>query len=246
MAQKKEEALATKKDLNETQQAMATLEGVDRGDTRGKENIDSDDVVLPFLAICQKTSPQLEPGEKFIEGLKFTDLFNSLTKDIVEQPVRFIPVILKKHAIEFNPFDQGGGIKDRDVPWDDERCEFNGDEKPTATRFYDWAVLLPDHGMELIVLSFKSTNISVAKQFQKLIQMRQGPAFAGVYTVKVVSTKNNYGAFGKLSVSPAGKPTQAEYDYADQVFESIKGKDIVVNHENDEPTEQRGDDNVPF
>lgn len=232
---KAEETAIAVRGVNETTAAMATVDGADRSDVRGKEGIDSSDVVLPFLAICQKTSPQLESDSpKYIEGVKFLDLFNSLTSEVYEQPVEFIPLVLNKHAIEFNPFEDGGGIKDRNVRWDDPRCEFNGDDKPTATRFYDWAVLLVP-SMELIVLSFKSTNMTVAKQLNQFIQMRQGPAFAGKYKVKVIGASNQYGKFGKLSVQPAGKPDQDAYDYAAQVYASIQGKNLVVDHEQDHP-----------
>jgi hypothetical protein len=250
--------------VTSTSDALAVAGGFENNDFRGKESIDSSDVTLPFIAICQKTSPQLEPDNgKYIDGLKFTDLFNSLTSEVYSQPVEFLPLILRKHAIEFHPFKDGGGIKDRNVPWDDERCLFSDDEKPTATRFYDWAVLLikPDETLELIVLSFKSTNISVAKQFNQIVQLRQGPAFAGKYRLKVVSAKNQYGSFGKFAITPAGRPTDEQAEFAAQVYEGLKGKNIVVEHEQErtegdgggadsnataaQPTAQNGD-KVPF
>lgn len=219
-------ALATR-----TNAAMATYQGVDEKDTRGKEQINQSDVKLPFLAIAQKTSPEIETGnEREIEGLKFLGLFNSLTREVVAQPVEFLPIILKKHAIEFNPYDEGGGIKDRNVPWDDDRCEFHGEEKPVATRFYDWAVLLVP-SMELIVLSMKSTNISTAKQFQQLVQLRKGPAFAGKYRLEVVKAGTAQLPYGKFKISPAGAPDQEQYEFAAQLFESIKDANWTTDNE---------------
>ena len=231
MAKVKEEtALATRP----TENALAVADGYDRKDTRGKEGIGSGDVTLPFIALVQKTSKQLEPGEaKFIEGAKFLDLFNSLTNELYGAgPVEFIPLVLKKHAIEFNPFNEGGGIKDRIVDWDDARCQFHGEEKPSATRFYDWAVLLirPSGELELVVLSFKSTNIGVAKQFQQLVNLRPGPAFSGKYTVKSATGKNNFGTFAKFAISPAGKPTAEQATYAEEIYTNLQGVNIVVNH----------------
>lgn len=229
--------------ITKTTEALAVADGYgDKDDVRGKEGIEAGDITLPFLAIAQKTSPQLEPDHgKYIEGLKFTDLFNSLTGEIYGQPVTFIPISLRKHAIEYNDFKSGGGIKDRNVPWDDDRCNFNGDEKPTATRYYDWVVLLVP-SMELIVLSMKSTNIAVARQFQQVIQMRQGPAFAGKYLLKVVSAKNQYGSFGKLVIVPAGKPTTEEADFAKTIYEGVKGANIVVDHEGNQDGTEAGDE----
>lgn len=226
------EALAVR--TNGPSEALATAEGYDRADTRGKEGIGSGDVTLPFIAIVQKTSKQIDPTEsKYIEGAKFLDLFNSITNENYGAgPIEFIPLVLKKHAIEFNPYESGGGIADRNVPWDDVRCQFNGDEKPTATRFYDWAVILikPSGDLELVVLSFKSTNIGVAKQFQQLVQLRQGPAFAAKYAVKSALGKNNFGSFGKFAITPAGKPDADQVTYAEAFFESLKKANIVVDH----------------
>lgn len=223
-------AVATVRVLSETQAALATIDGADEKDYRGKENIESTDVILPFLAIVQKTSPQIEPdNEKYIEGAKFLDIFNSLTGEVYEQPVTFIPIVLRKHAIEFHPFDDGGGVKDRNVPWDDDRCEFHGDDKPLATRFYDWACLLVP-SMELVVISFKSTNIGVAKQFQQILNMRKGAAFAGQYRIKTVSAESNGKKYGKFGIVPAGKPTDENYAFAETLFEGLKGKVIVTDH----------------
>lgn len=234
--------------------ALAVADGFEKNDSRGKEGIGSGDVTLPFIALVQKTSKQIDPSEsKYIEGSKFLDLFNSITNENYGPgPVEFIPIILKKHAIEFNPFDSGGGIKDRDVPWDDERCQFNGDEKPSATRFYDWAVLLLP-SMELVVLSFKSTNIGVAKQFQQLVQLRPGPAFAGKYAVKSALGKNNFGTFAKFAITPAGKPAPEQVSFAQEVYDGLKGVNIVVDHVADQeeggttaPSTPVDADTIPF
>lgn len=216
--------------------AMAVAEGFDKDDHRGKENLDSGDVTLPFLALAQKTSPQVEPDDaKFIVGLNVGDFFNSITGEIYGPgPLEFVPIVLKKHAIEFEDFDNGGGIKDRNVQWDDDRCKFQGDDKPLATRFYDWAVLLVP-SMELIVLSMKSTNIAVAKQFQQIVQMRPGAVFAGKYRLTSKSAQVSTGGktitFKKMSIQPAGAPSAEEASFAGQIFESFQKRDFVTNHE---------------
>lgn len=215
-------------------ESLATAEGYDQDDRGGKENLDQNDMTLPFLAICQKTSPQLESDNaKYIEGLRFLDLFNTLTGDVYTgNPVEFIPIICRKHAIEFHPFESGGGIKDRSVPWDDDRCEFHGDDKPLATRFYDWIVWLVATG-EPIVLSFKSTNVGVAKQFQQILNLRSGPARAGKYTVSTVKASANGNTFGKFVIKPAGKTPGELKEIVDDIFTNISsGKvKVVADHE---------------
>lgn len=229
--------------VRQVSEALQTAAGYEAKDRRGKENIDNDDVVLPFLAICQKTSPQLESDSpKYIEGIRFLEMFNSLTGDTYGQgPIEFIPILCKKHAIEFHPYESGGGVKDRSVPWDDERCSFHDDDKPVATRFYDWIVWLVATS-EPVVLSFKGTGISAAKQFQQILNLRSGPAFTGKYTVGTAKGISNGNSFGKFVVKPAGKTPDELTPIVEEIFENLKGKNIVLDHVDDEGGRQAGDE----
>src|SRR5579872_451725 len=125
-------------------------EGKDEG-LLGSEGIGREDILLPRVGLAQKTSPEIDPTQvgKYIEGLQFTDMFNSLTKQPYGKgPLHF--VIIRRdnpRFIEFNPLEQGGGIKDMNVPAGDPRALFttgpNGERvKPAATMFYDFIVLL--------------------------------------------------------------------------------------------------------
>jgi hypothetical protein len=101
--------------------------------SEGTENITKDDIQMPRMALAQPMSPQLVEGDpKFIEDLKTGQLFNDLTSEnFGKGPILFSVIRADRpRGVEFNPLDEGGGIKDFNVPLDDERMQFHGAEKP--------------------------------------------------------------------------------------------------------------------
>lgn len=237
--------------------ALAVADHAKAGDTRGTENIDSSDVRLPFVAIAQKTSKAIDPTEtgKFIDGLKFLDTYNSETREIYGQgPIAFIPVVLRKRAALLKE----NGTLGEPIDWDDPRATWEGAheagrDKPEGQRIYDWAcLLLPT--MELVVLSFRSTSFGAGKSLNGFVKMRK-PSFAGRYELTVAPDKNERGSFGKFQVLPGGKPTDDQFDYAEAVFESLKGVQIQVADDEPEPgattaatpgTGAKPDGDIPF
>lgn len=248
------EALARK-----TNSALAVAEGYERDDNRGTEGIDSSDVRLSFIAIAQKTSKAIDPTEqgKFIEGLKFMDMYNSETRDIYGVgPINFIPILLRKRA---NLLKDNGTLGEP-VAWDDPRVTWEGArdagrDKPEGQQIYDWAVLLVVDGVlnpMPIVLSFRSTSFGAGKSLNGFVRVRK-PAFAGLYSLSVTPDKNEKGSFGKFIVQPAGAPAAEHASFAEAVYESIKGQKIVIEDEpevSDVPQQPvaapKSKDDIPF
>lgn len=155
-----------------------------KDDKRGLEGTTQADVSIPRLALAQALNPQVTEGDPHrIEGLKVGDLFNSVTgqaygREVFVQILRRMPL----RAMEFNDIDDGGGVKDPNVPLDDPRCQWHGDEKPVATVFRDFLARLLPSG-ELIAISFKSSGIKVAKTLWGLVVMRNKPVWEGRYRI---------------------------------------------------------------
>lgn len=176
------------------------------GDVRGTENIGSEDMQIPRLGLAQGLSPQVIHGkDRYIEGLAVGQMFNNLTNQIYGRgPLEFMVLrVDRPRGIEFFPLDQGGGIKDFNVPLDDPRMQFgpNG-EIPIATKFYDFiiALLFPDRAPEIIAFSLKSSGLSTARQLNSLIQLRNAPCFAGKYKLTTGSKTNKKGTFSVFNV----------------------------------------------
>ena len=204
------------------------------GDHRGTDHITKDDLQMPRMGLAQGLSPQLMVGDpKYIEGLAIGQMFNNLTSQIYGRgPIDFCVVRADPpRGIEFFPLDQGGGIKDFNVPLTDPRMQFgpNG-EKPVATKFYDFIVmLLPSQ--ELIALSFKSTGLKTARQLNGLIKLRNAPLFAGKYRLSTGMTKNKQGTFAIFLVSNNGFVDEETYANAEHLYEALKDRHIVIDRE---------------
>jgi hypothetical protein len=202
-----------------------------QNDHRGTEHLTKDDIQMPRLALAQQMSPQLDEGNpKFIEGLKQGDMFNSVTSEIIGKgPITFTVVRCDPpRYMEFNPRDQGGGVKDPNVPANDPR---NG-ELPVAVKFYDFIIARTDRpGFELIALSLKSTGLKVARQLNALMKLRNQASFAGNYTLGVAKEENAKGKFYNFTVKNAGWLDEAAYHIAEQAFESLKDREVVIDRE---------------
>lgn len=252
MAKKEETALSTRQQME-----------LDRPDfiarsREGLEDLSMDDLKLPWLVIAQKSSYQLEEDHAlFIDGLKFLDLFNDVTNEIYEQPVR-ASVICRypPRGIEFIPRDQGGGVKDMEVPLDDPRMKFgpNG-EQPVATLFYDYILYLHD-SQEIVALSCKGTSIKSAKSFNMLMHLRNAPVFAGVYDVTAEKQSNDKGVFGVYRVKNTPSPNnwvtdETLYKWLEGQNEQFKSRRLAAPTDDHVPEEEinggvNDEDNPPF
>jgi hypothetical protein len=207
---------------------------IKKGDQRGTEHIKKDDMQLPRLSIAQKTSEQIDKSKpRYIAGLEFGQMFNNLTEEIYgEGPFLFSIVRADQpRGIEFYPIDEGGGIKDMNVALDDPRMKFGKEgEKPTATKFYDFVIVFWP-SQEIIALSLKGTGLKVARELNTLVMLRNCPLFAGKYSISSAIKTDKKGTYGIHLIKRAGFCTKEEYAFAEEMFESIKDKELVIERE---------------
>lgn len=227
-------------------------EGKDAG-SLGNEGMGRDDVAMPRLGLAQKMSKEVDPtnAARYIEGLQFQEMFNSLTKQrFGKGPLYFC--ILRRDAprfIEFFPIADGGGIKDMNVPVGDPRTDFTTGEggqriKPVATKFYDYIVLLlneqtlADPASNIIALSLKSSGLKVAKKINMFIQQRaaQGKTICkGVYKLTTghdtdKTSGSTYAIFNVDNAGwlQAGSPIE---ELAVGMFESFKEREVKIDRD---------------
>lgn len=239
-----------------------------RDSGRGTEQIGANDVRPPRLLVCQSGSPQRKPGNlKQIPGLQEMDLFNDLSNEIYGQgPLPFCVVSSLGHRnIQFRPMDEGGGVIDFDVPDDDPRAQFTTNEagervKPIATKFYDYLVWLPEQ-QELVVLSFKSTQIKSAIKLNGLLKLPlkiggrvllEPPAWARTYTLTTRMEQDSQYSWVGFNVATAGVTPQDVREICSTLADRYIGKNVIIEREDDIPVEAgtvasapAGDD-IPF
>lgn len=266
-----------KKDLQKTAAGLPAAPSYVDDAALGRENLDSSDITLPILCVTQgMTKQKSRTDPRYIPGLQDGALFNNLTGEIYAtepgQKVRFVPVRVDKHAIEFWPRPKDGeaatgpqGIKDRNVAWDDKRCDFDGEKKPQAERFYDFLAILvrENRAPEPIVISMSRTKFKVAKQLNGLIALTGNkPMFACAYDVEAVEDVSKTGGhkFFNFKITSAGWAPEEAYKAAKDLYERMKGKTVEVEREQpesddfppvpepsqgvDQPSRQPGEDDV--
>lgn len=208
---------------------------IDPADNRGKEHLTRDDMQMPRLTLAQKMSNQLDPQHPaFLPALRVGELFNDLTGDVYgSEPIRFSVMRSDPpRGIEFAPLEEGGGIKDMNVPLNDPRMNFgpNG-EAPLATRFYDYIIVLLDHGEELIAMSLARTGIKAARTLNALMGKRIGPTFAGVYTATPSTESNNKGTYGVWKFKNDGWISPDQFKRFGYLFESLKDTTVEIDRQ---------------
>jgi hypothetical protein len=238
--------------LTTTQQggALARPSFIPTGNVEGTEVITRDDMQLPRLALCQAMSPQLkEDDPKYVDGLKIGHLFNSLTgQSFGKGPLEF--VILRADRpryMEFVPRSEGGGIKDPNVPANDPRTQFGpGGEPPVATKFYDFIVLMlpfnKDNPMDSVIgISFKGTQLKVARQLNGLIKIKNAPLYAGRYLITSCDEKNAKGEFKNYTIKQNGFVEDEQlYVMAKGMYDALQKVNVTIDmddveHEAQEP-----------
>lgn len=240
--------------------ALARPAFIKEGDRRGTENITTADIRPPALRIAQAMTPEAKASEPvYVEGLREGMFFNSITKEIYGSKTLGLVVVnqLGHRHVEFAPMNEGGGVVDFNVPDGDPRTEFtttvkDGKEvrvKPRATKFYDYLVLvvLEDGRRILSTLSFKSTQLKKAEILNTILLGSKLPSFAHHFKVTPIPEKRGQYSYFGWRIDPAGFVSEEVYNEASAIYDSLKGKKVVVEVENDDAKAvPEGDGDIPF
>jgi hypothetical protein len=171
--------------------------------SRGFDEMESKDMILPRLGLCQSMSPQRDKvNPKYVKGLEEGMLFNTLTGAIYDQPLQIVPLFFFKSRIYFKDIKEGGGVLCQ-AP-DGKSCQLNhggpclhsawgaGGEPPECNEFFNYpSLLFPTK--ELIVVSLKATGLKAGKEWNSLMRLRGADMFAGVYEVTSQPAQNKAG-----------------------------------------------------
>jgi hypothetical protein len=221
--------MAGKTDVAETKSNAVTTGAFDYGEYAhaGFEGTTINDLSIPFLNVLQSNSPEVE--EQLIEGCKAGDLINSVTQEILKQPVVIIPVYKEAAVVEWVPRTKGGGLVARHeldaqiykdaiaknggsrIPpkdADGKRIPFKSpDGNDLVETYYVYCLIMNEEGTETegyCVLSFSSTKIKVHKDWLTSMYTIKGrpPIFANRCKISTVRQKNDSGTFYNYRISP--------------------------------------------
>jgi len=204
---------------------------LDYGDFKheGFEDTTINDLSIPFLNVMQPLSQMVV--EELIDGIKPGDLVNSVTKEILKQPVVLQPVHKEEVWVEWIPRTKGGGLVERHDPNSDvvqqvlkannnsrippkdaegKRPPFkmpNGSGNDLIETYYVYNLIMDENGVATegyCVLSFSSTKIRVQKDWMTAMFTQKGrpPMFANRTRCSTVKEKREAGSSFNFSMQP--------------------------------------------
>lgn len=200
----------------ETGGAVAVLDyGEDAG--VGFEGTKGSDLSIPFLAILQANSPQVE--DKDPAGAESGMLFNTVTRELIsgDEGTVFLPCHKEMAYVEWKP-DRGGfvGLHDPNGEIVSKAIQENDGNKigklqtgenDLVETHYVYGLMLDPTGAETLgfaVLSFTSTKIKPFRDWITAMYTLKGkpPMFANRARLRTVKQKNEHGTFYNFRVDP--------------------------------------------
>ena len=192
--------------------AIATLNFEEHAG-KGLENIDKDDLALPFLKLLQSGSYETKKKHaKYVEGAEAGMFYNTVTKKLYsgEKGINVIPCFYKMTYPEWAPFDKSEGrpvhpdrgpeIMAQTTKNGTKDVLSNGNEIiKTANHF----VIIIGDKPEKALMSLKTTQLKTSRGWNSLMDnefiIQQGtgksipaPAFSRIYEIKSVENSGNF------------------------------------------------------
>lgn len=236
--------VAVKQETNTALAVMAADFAADAG--LGMEGADKSSFAIPFLAILQGLSPQLETVEDAKPGL----FINSITNEVFKE-VLAIPCAFQRRFLRWAPRSEGGGYKGEYNPVDVETGRIEGvstnaegrlmieNDELKDTRNHFVLMQTESGAWTGALLSLGSTQIKKSKRWMSLIlgiEMRnaQGkpfnpPSFSHIYKLSTVKEENSKGSWWGLNVEKVDAVGDAElYAKAKAFHNSVSAGEIEV------------------
>lgn len=166
--------------------------------SRGAQEIDKEDKMIPRLKLMQTNSPEVEIG-----AAKAGDFVNSLSGMTYGDRIMFVPIVWWKSRIYWAPRDEGGMLCNaRDgmngsnfgICMECMNKDWNkdSDEPPKCTAIFN---ILASVGNELVALTFCNSNYKTGKQLINLFAYKKYDIFNFQYELYSFKTSNDKGKF---------------------------------------------------
>lgn len=189
-----------KKEKGEVGEAMDFMEDLAG---QGYDGMTVEDFSQAFVKILQPLSPAvIEDNPNYIEGAKPGLFFNQATGEVYGKSLKVIPLYYKHEWLEWKP--NRGGFAGKHEPNavaidDSDYSEWvRKDNGNIINDTYTFYCMLPDSPeVGIVLMSFTSTNIKPAKNWNTMISMvrtpngNQAPFFSSVWELR--STKRTDG-----------------------------------------------------
>lgn len=210
-------------------------EWMKKGGTRGRENIDASDLIIPRLEIAQALSPAINASKpEYVEGLKMGDLFNNVTREVYPRPVMFVPVLQRKDWNIWRLRKEGGGFRGS-FPTKAEAVEAlkalgEIDKHEVIDTPQQFGLIAKADGtVERIVISMSRTKAKHSRRLNTLVEMTGEDRWNRVYAITTANEEiKGKGEFQNFVITQMGYPSQSIASAAEKFYESLTKGEIKV------------------
>lgn len=225
---------------------------------QGMENTDRDSFAIPFLAVMQKGSPQVDKdSDAFVKGAEVGDLMLTTTQELFkdEDGVDLVFCGYRRAFLRWAPRDQGGGFKGElavdevarlraanTIREEDGKLFADNGDLVRDTRIHYVMVVRPDGTFTPAVVSCSSTQIKKSKMLMTQLQTYQAkgqnglytpPTFAHIFHAETVAEQNDQGSWRGWKFTRKGNVASATLFQAAAAFsESVRGGNVRVDMDN--------------
>lgn len=200
-----------------------------QSESRGSENVEMQDMVIPRIELVQALSKCLEEGSaEYIEGAKPGMFYNSVTRDLYGQSVVVCPVFFKKQHLAWRDRKKGGGFGGAFDSAQEAQERIATEENPDEWESVETAqqiVLVVDQDTgetSEAVLSCARTKMKVSRQWNSLIRVNGFDRFSRIYELFGVDETNNQNqTYKNIGVRYVDFANVATYKAAEALYNSI-------------------------
>jgi len=217
----------------------------------GFDDIDMDDLIIPRLRLLQALSEAVT-SEKGKSG----QFQNSLTEEVFDGPLEFIPLMFKNGAVYFQP---GEGLKCKSVdgvtsingdrcaecPFNEYWKKWKDDKPPQCAGTKEFTIAqrstITDAAPNIMVLTFMKTSFGLGKKLISMARLTGQDLFANSYSLESIKTKNDKGTFFNFGLAKGNPLDQKEYDAAMHWYKTLNQMEVKVH---EEPVKNNDDDDI--
>jgi len=273
--------MAAKTEVTKTEtKALVLPEGMNLADLQrdagaGVSQMDSGDVALPYIAILQGLSPQVNPGApQYIEGAQASMFFNNVSLETFEarkEGIIFVNCAYERKLVEWVDRDKGGGwvaeypidsdIRQQAKPNDRKQPILPNGNLLIETAYHYGLYKDPEtNAWGQCVTTLKSTGLKVNRRWNnELLTTRIpgtemiAPRWLYAYRLRTVLEQKANNSWWQLSIEKGDIVNKAVYDQAKMFHQLIEAGDVKRSAEpttGDVGVASGGgdgmDDNIPF
>ena len=221
----------------------------------GLEKMTAQDLAIPFLALIQKTSPQIEEIDGCKPGMIFNTVSNKVYKELIVLPCGY-----KRSFVEWTPREKGGGYVGEHQPGDkitlnprNERGEIvleNGNILVETA--YQFVLALDGNHSETAVISMSSTQLKKARRWNSMMMGLKVPhpngtmvtpaSFSHKYKIKTVAEKNDKGSWYGWDITMLEPVKETNlYQMAKTFAGSVRSNEVKVAPPSKDDTKPKND-----